>query len=207
MVSSDRMRWAAVVMIIALLGTSIAWVSSGTVDPETAPTDTFGFVRHFIRLGIAGHGPGGPSTAQPNSLSVADLRLGDVLVCRNPGSVYGHWSHATIYLGDGVVLGQDILAGIFLENATDLEWYDDIRVYRPTADDATRQQVVTFARSLVGKPFHLAAHPRDPRQWSCAKIVIHAWALAQVSLSDDRFWQTPDAIVAGPQPLWQRFSR
>jgi hypothetical protein len=171
-----------------------AWAYDGPAVP--APRDGGGFVRHFIHYGLfKGYTAGFPE--RPLALSIPRERLepGDVILGGNPGAVYGEWSHATIYLGDGQVLVQDLLRGISIGELDELAWYDHLRIIRPMASATTRAEVAQTARHYVGGLFNLMSHPQDPWQWTCSRCVHDAYLRHGIHVSDGRFWITPDALA------------
>lgn len=196
----DRVRLGAVSALVVLSLTTVVWLIPPT-DAVNAPRGGVALARHLVRLGVIGAGESSDPVSINPIVAWADLLPGDVLVTRAPGSVYGYWSHATVYLGAGEVLGHDLLRGIFVEPLAGFSWYERVLVLRPHASAEQRAAVVEFSRSLVGRPFHLAAHPADPRQWSCAKAAMFAWASAGIAISDGRFWPTPDALAGGSTPI------
>lgn len=184
--------WSAGIMPVVLL-TVLAW--AWTYDRPDAPAPKTGgtFVRHFIHYGLfKGYAAGSPQNQQNTRLPVELLEPGDIIVCGNPGAVYGDWSHATIYLGDNIVLTQDLLRGIGIEHVSNLSWYDHVRVLRPRIPAAVRA-----ANHHVGQIFNLMSHPHDPWQWNCSRCVEGAYRIQGVEISDGRFWITPDALAAG----------
>ena len=204
--SSDRVR--RVIRSFAFLGVLgfaglMLWAATlpkGQIlivgDVPTAPRDPLQLLRHYLHYGLfAGRG-GGEWPQHTLDLATLDLHPGDIVLCRLPGSVHGTWSHVTVYLGDGRVLSHDLQVGLGTEPLVDLRWYERIRVLRPDQKHGT--EVVVAARALIGSPFHLLAHPSDPWQQTCAKAAVDAWAKFGTTITDGRFWPTPDAIAAGP---------
>lgn len=185
--------------IVLLLGLLMGLWLVPAVDPDHAPRGGMALARHLLRLGLTGTAP--QAMAGCNPIVWAQVEPGDVVVTRSPGSMYGYWSHATVYLGAGQVLGHDLLRGIFVEDIAGFASYERVLVLRPAATTGQQAAVVAFSRDLIGRPFHLAAHPRDPRQWSCAKAALAAWASVGVRIGDGRFWPTPDALAGGPAPV------
>lgn len=192
--------WALPVLIAAL----VAWTLLDDSPEEPAPNGAAAMFRHVIHWGLwrgraaVEAGPG------VNGIARADLRPGDVLLCRTAGTCYGTYSHAGVVVGQGQALGADILAGLFLEPVDWLSDYDEITVLRPGTPEQG-ERAAAAARALVGRPFALHAHPQDPGQFSCGKAAVVAWRNAGVELGDGSFWPSPDAIAAGSHPVISRW--
>jgi NlpC/P60 family len=189
--------WSAgIVPVVLLIVLTWAWTYDG---PDTPAPNTGGaFVRHFMHYGLfKGYGGGWPQNERNGRLPVEQLEPGDLIVCGNPGAVYGEWSHATLYLGGDTVLTQDLLSGIGLGHIDGLAWYDHVRVLRPAVPAATRAAVARTAHRYVGQMFNLMSHPRDPWQWTCSRCVEDAYRTHGIEISDGRFWVTPDALALG----------
>lgn len=189
--------WSAgIVPLVLLLILTWAWTYDG---PDTPAPNTGGaFVRHFIHYGLfKGYAAGWPENDRNTTLPVELLEPGDIIVCGNPGAVYGEWSHATIYLGEQTVVSQDLLSGIGVTHINALAWYDHVRVLRPRLPAATRAAAAHTATRYVGQLFNLMSHPRDPWQWTCSRCVEDAYRRHGVEISDGRFWITPDALARG----------
>jgi cell wall-associated NlpC family hydrolase len=187
--------WSAwSVLVLFALVAVWSWTYAGPDQP--APRDGYTFVRHFIHYGLfKGYAGGSPQHPFARRIPVEPLEPGDIIVCGNPGAVYGTWSHATIYLGEGRVLAQDLLSGIGMERVGSLEWYDHLRVLRPRVSSSLRTAAARTAMGFAGQVFNLMAHPRDPWQLNCSRCVEEAYRLHGIELSDGRFWTTPDALV------------
>jgi len=184
--------WCVPLLLMAVVGWS--WTYAGPDQP--APRDGLTFVRHFIHYGLfKDYAAGIPQHRYATPIPIERLEPGDVVIGGNPGAVYGTWSHATVYLGNGQVLAQDLLAGIGLETVDQLEWYDHVRVLRPRASKEKRAAAAQTARGYIGYTFNLMAHPSDPRQLNCSRCVDAAYRTQGMDLGDGRFWITPDALA------------
>jgi len=175
----------------------VLWAAGyhGAEDP--APRAALGFARHFIAYGLFhGYEAGRPACARPAAIDAGRLEPGDIIIGHNPHGLYGHWSHATLYLGQGQVLMQDITLGISAADLGSLSYYDEILIMRPAVPAALRAGAAQWARQLAGGVFNLSAHPRDLTQWTCAKSVWAAYHEQGVEVADGRFWMTPDSLVS-----------
>lgn len=186
-------------VVPVLLGLVVLWAWADGSPQQPAPREALAFARHFIHYGLfEGATAGTPRHPRRESLATALLAPGDIVLCGNPGAVYGGWSHATIVLDDGRVLGQDLLRGIVSEASDGLAWYDHVRVLRPNVPVTVRAAAGRAARASVGAVFNLVAHPGDPWQLSCARCVADAYREQGIDITDGRFWTTPDALADGP---------
>lgn len=189
------MRWSALCVPL-VLGWALIWAGTYHGPDVPAPPAGLTFVRHFIHFGLfKGYTSGCPINPVAFPLASDQLEPGDIIVCGNPGAVYGTWSHATIYLGNDRVLAQDVLSGIGTESVAQLSWYDHIRIIRPSAAARLRSAAAETAASYQGRVFNLMAHPQDPRQTNCSRCVADAYHAHGVRINDDRFWITPDALA------------
>jgi len=174
----------------------VLWAAGDRSPEEPAPLRGGAFARHFIAYGLFhGYEAGLPACARPAAIDAVLLEPGDIILGHNPHGLYGHWSHATLYLGSNQVLMQDITLGITMADLDSLAYYDEILIKRPAAPPAVRAQAAQWARQLVGGVFNLSAHPRDCSQWTCAKSVWAAYHEQGVEVADGRFWMTPDSLV------------
>ncbi len=111
---------AGVVPVLLALALLWAWTDGSPAQP--APRAGAAFARHFIHYGLfAGASAGAPQHPWGERIGRELLAPGDIILCGNPGAVYGAWSHATILLADGQVLSQDLLRGIGVEDLAGLE--------------------------------------------------------------------------------------
>lgn len=191
----------AAMLSAAALAAFLAWCAAYDGERTAPPRDLVGWIRHFVHFGMFVGLGGGRDVPGWTDIPVAALLPGDLVLCRAPDSVHGTWSHVTIHLGGGEVAWHDLLRGTGGgADVRELGWYARIRVLRPPADDARRAAAVAAARARLGQPFVLLAHPRDPRQGTCAALVADAWRRAGVIVDDGRTWTTPDAIAAAGLP-------
>jgi len=175
----------------------VLWAAGDRSPEDPAPRAAGAFARHFIAYGLFhGYEAGLPACSRPAVIDADLLEPGDIIIGHNPHGLYGHWSHATLYLGQDQVLMQDITLGITAADLGSLSYYDEILIKRPPVPAAVRARAARWARQLVGGVFNLSAHPADLTQWTCAKSVWAAYHELGVEVGDGRFWMTPDSLVA-----------
>jgi hypothetical protein len=190
-------RAGAALGVLAIAG-FLLWAWTDPSPPDDAPRGGWACARHFVNYGLFhGFSAGEPSGDRATPIPRALIEPGDVILCSNPDhDLYGPWSHATVVLEDGNVLAMDLMQGIDEEPLQDLDYYDRLLILRPRATPEQRRAAAAFARARIGGMFCLTAHPRDPRQWTCAKAAHDAYAAQGIELGDGRFWATPGALAA-----------
>ncbi len=132
-----------------------------------------------------------------NEFDFRQLEPGDIVLGGNTGSSWGHWTHAAIYIGDGMVMDNFLRTGVAPRPVTAYnEYYSHAGALRVKLPPEVKAAAVERAKSLVGKPFHLLA-PRDSQAlFYCTKIVW--WAYLQEGYDLDpkgAFWVVPDRIA------------
>jgi hypothetical protein len=195
MAMRDIQKLIAATYISCLL-VIILWSYGYHGTEDAAPAGGVRFARHFIYFGLfKGEETGRRECRYPAVLDTTQLRPGDVILCRNPKGIYGHWSHVTMFMGKDQVIMQNITQGISLGPADELDGYDEILVLRPQVSALIREDAARMAARTVGGVFNLTAHRMDFSQWTCAKSVWWAYRQLGIEISDMRFWITPDALA------------
>jgi len=146
-----------------------------------------------IRRGLSGQIGAGTWHGSPNAFDFSRLEPGDIVIGGNPGASWGHYTHATLYLGEGQVMETLLRQGVSLGPVTrynDYTWAGALRVRVPAE---VRAAAVAAARRLAGLPFYLLAPRRSPEWFYCSKIVWWAYRQAGVDLDPaGGFWMVPD---------------
>lgn len=131
-----------------------------------------------------------------NEFDFSQLEPGDLVLGGNIGSSWGHWTHAAIYIGDGLVMDNFLRPGVAPRPVTAYnEYYSHAGALRVNLPPEVKRAAVEKAKSLQGKAFHLLA-PRDSiGLFYCSKIAW--WSYAQLGYDLDPggpFWIVPDRI-------------
>lgn len=146
----------------------------------------------------------GTWTGVPNTFDFTHLEPGDIVIGGNPGASWGHYTHATLYLGDGKVAETLLRRGVNPGPASAYNNYTWAGVLRVKAPPEVKQKAVAAALGRVGKPFYLLA-PRESDEWFyCTKLVWWAYKQAGVDLDPEGgFWMVPDRFFLSPlvEPL------
>ena len=178
--------------LVALFG----WGATYPDPDDVVPHGTAAFARRFIHFGLfSGYGAG-ESTGAGISVNANLLEPGDILLGHNQKCVYGHWSHVTIYLGDGEILGHDIVSGIFRASLASFDYYSQVRIVRPPGKRAMRAAAAQRAATTIGEIFYLPVERDDPSAWTCAKCIYAAYREHHIDLSNGERLIRPDSIAA-----------
>lgn len=187
------LRWGTLLLAVIL-----AWQAL-TMAPGTR--QTWGVI---LRNALAGRIGVGSWTGVPNTFDFSRLEPGDIVIGGNPGASWGHYTHATLYVGNGQVMETLLREGVNVRPVSrynDYTWAGALRVKAPPA---VKQAAVAAALSRTGRPFYLLA-PRRSAQWFyCTKLVW--WAYKEAGLDLDPgggFWMVPDRFFLSPhvEPL------
>lgn len=179
------------------------WIVSD--DGEGPATHGSAFARRFLHRGLVRGWGAGTDPGAVQILPHARLEPGDILVGANPACAYGDWSHVSLYLGDGEVLGHDLLSGIYRAPVHEFAHYRHLRVLRAHLPAARRAAAAGWAQGLVGGVFCLFAPRADPQRWTCAKAVWAAFARDGLDLAPGAVLVTPAdlAAPAGAAVVWE----
>lgn len=153
----------------------------------------------IIRNALQGRIGVGSWTGVPNPFDFSQLEPGDIVIGGNPGASWGHYTHATLYLGDGLVAETLLREGVNPGPVTrynDYTWAGALRVKAPPE---VKRKAVELARSRVGQPFYLLAPKQSPNWFYCTKLVWWAYHQAGVDLDPDGgFWIVPGRFFLSP---------
>lgn len=135
----------------------------------------------------------GTWTGVRNRFDFTHLEPGDIVIGGNPYASWGHYTHATLYVGDGKVVETLLRQGVNLGPVTQYNNYTWAGVLRVNAPAEVKQKAVEAALGKVGKPFYLLA-PKGSGDWFyCTKMVWWAYHQAGVDLDPEGgFWMVPD---------------
>lgn len=181
-------------LLLGLLVCSVLLANPGYMRrfPETVATAYF----RSVFQGRVGSGYFGGTG---NSLDFSVLRPGDILLGGKPGSSYGHFTHAGLYLGKGEVLEGYVDCGITREDVGHYHRYDWVCVLRVKSPEQVRVRAVQYALQQEGKVFYPAAFKPGERYWNCTKFIWAAYYRQGIDLDSGKdMWVTPDAIYKSP---------
>lgn len=149
----------------------------------------------------------GTWTGVPNAYDFTGLEPGDIVIGGNPGASWGHYTHATLYVGNGQVVETLLRNGVNLGSVSrynDYTWAGALRVNAPPE---VKAKAVAAALSRQGLPFYLLAPRSSPDWFYCTKIVWWAYKQAGLDLDPEGgFWMVPDRFLLSPyvQPVDSR---
>lgn len=133
--------------------------------------------------------------------STAALEPGDIILGHNPGNSWGYWTHAALYVGDGMVVDTLLRYGVHLERVDRFAHaYQRAGVLKISATPAEKAQAVRVARSLLGHPFNLLSGRHQAGWTYCTKVAWYAYDQAGVDIDPGGGnWVVPDNFVRGPR--------
>lgn len=135
-----------------------------------------------------------------NEFDFDQLEPGDLVLGGNTGSSWGHWTHAAIYLGDGMVMDNFLRTGVAPRPVTAYnEYYSHAGALRVKLPQDVKERAVAEAKSLAGKPFHLLAPRQSTALFYCSKIAWWSYVRQGHDLDPDgAFWVVPDRVYESP---------
>lgn len=154
---------------------------------------------NYIYCALKGNWSSGSNSGKGNNLDLNLAKPGDILLGGKPGTGWGHFSHAALYLGDGYILQGFVDWGVTLGKAQRYHEYDWACILRVKVSPEGKFKAINYALEQRSKAFHILALKPGERYWNCTKIVWAAYKKAGVNLdSKNDLWITPDAIFNSP---------
>lgn len=153
----------------------------------------------IFRHAMAGNIGVGSWNGVPNTFDFSQAEPGDIIIGGNPGASWGHYTHATLYLGDGQVAETLLRLGVNpgpVARYSDYTWAGILRV---KASPEVKARAVAAARERQGQPFYLLAPKGSPNWFYCTKLVWWAYKEAGLDLDPEGgFWMMPDRFFLSP---------
>lgn len=182
-------RWGAVA-VLALLVYTVATLEPGSRQLWAV----------MWQQALAGHIGTGNWNGVPNQLDLSQAQPGDIILGRNPGTTWGHWTTAAFYIGDGQVVDSWLMAGTVLAPLEKYRYYTEAAILRLDLPPEVKAAAVRHALTALGKPFYLAAPRRHDNWFYCMKIPWWAYYKAGVDIDPGGgFWVVPDRFLNHPQ--------
>lgn len=183
---------------LAVLATLAVWVCAYQPGDARHLSVNDPYIRHFIRQSLFERHGGDPT--QHVQIDRSLLQPGDLLFGHHPGGSYGHWTHCSIYLGDGQCSQQNLYDGMYTGSVSDfMSGYQAVSIKRASLSDKQRRQVCDFVHQQSGSIFDMAARKHDPRLWNCAKLCWAAYASVDVDLCPASDYILPDFLIDNEQ--------
>lgn len=160
-----------------------------------------GLVNIYLHSIANGHAGTGMPTGRGNSINLALLQPGDIILGSNPGCAYGYYTHAAIYTGGGRAL-EGWLTGIRSIDVRRFWTYDRACILRVKTTPAVRQKAAQMAMRMDGGLFFPLAFKPGERVWNCTKTIWKAYAVQGIDLdSRGDLWVAPDSIYRSPRVM------
>lgn len=179
-------RWGGLLLLLVLL-----W-NVFTMRPATRAIWSL----MIARLGEGAFGVG-YWDGEYNEFDFTQLEPGDLVLGGNTGSSWGHWTHAAIYIGDGMVMDNFLRTGVAPRPVTAYNvYYSHAGALRVKLPSDVKQRAVERAKSLVGRPFHMLAPRHSTSLFYCSKIAWWSYAEEGYDLDPEgAFWVVPDRVA------------
>lgn len=183
------LRWGSLLLLLLLT------YQTFTMRPATRELWAIMFSR--LELGYFGVGYW---DGEFNEFDFSRLEPGDLVLGGNTGSSWGHWTHAALYLGDGMVMDTFLQTGVAPRPVTAYnEYYSHAGALRVKLPREVKEKAVARARSLQGKPFYLLAPRGSTSLFYCTKVVWFVYKELGYDLDPaGPYWVVPDRIARSP---------
>lgn len=180
------LAWAAG-LLAAILIYQVATLSPGTRDLWAVMLERA--ARGWIGVGTPGQ--------NRFDFAAAGLEPGDIVLGHNPGSSWGHWTHAALYVGDGLVVDTLLRHGVYLDRVERFAYaYQASGVLKVQLPPAVKQRAVDEAMAVLGRPFNLLSGRHQDGWFYCTQVVWYAYQRAGVDLDPaGGYWVVPDRFL------------
>ncbi|NPV92219.1 MAG: hypothetical protein HPY50_15740 [Firmicutes bacterium] len=149
----------------------------------------------YVRNLLQGKSSTGVFSGRANDLDFSLAEPGDILLAGDQDGCYGHFTHAGIYLGQGMVLEGYVDCGVSRQRQEHYRYYDWACIVRVKIPREQRQAALEYALQQEYKTFYPIAFKDGERYWNCTKVIWAAYLRQGVDLdSMQDIWVTPDSI-------------
>jgi len=149
-----------------------------------------------ISFSLKGNFADGFFDGKPNLLDFSHLEIGDIILVGNPRSVYGHYTHAAMYVGNGFTVDGNIGEGIRYVPINHYRYYTYGKILRVNLPKEIKLKAAYFAQKEIGKVFFLTTSFDNPYLTYCTKIIYSSYKKANVELiKPSGFLVLPDDIL------------
>ena len=199
------LRRAAITTIIIILLSGLIFFSLKIAQIKEARYQAKGEYPPLMVLALAAAGRGelgsGKFGGKPNHLDLSLLQPGDILLGGNPGSSYGFFTHAGLYVGNNRVVDMYISTGVYLAEAkTYQHYYNRAAILRVKARPGQKKAAVDYALTQIDKPFFILASKKEDGLWYCTKLLWRAYLAQGIDLDTLKgYWVLPDSFWFSPR--------
>lgn len=181
-------------LMAALLASAILLSNPGYIMsfPQTSAH------MYFQNL-LQGKSSTGVFAGRENNLDFSLAEPGDIMLAGDHDSCYGHFTHAGIYLGHGLVLEGYVDCGVSRQQQDHYLDYDWACIMRVKLPREQRLAALNYALKQEFKTFYPVAFKSGERYWNCTKLIWSSYLTQGVDLdSNNDLWVTPDSIYKSP---------
>ena len=147
-----------------------------------------------------GHGGMGRVGDYRNNISFTGLEPGDIIIGGYPDCGYGDYSHAALYIGDGLIIEGYADTGLSVQSLDHFRTYSKVALLNVLAPPEVKAQAVSYALAHCGEVFYPLAFKRGERVWNCSKIMWKAYKEQGIELDPlyDDIWVKPESFKDSP---------
>ncbi|MDR1615982.1 MAG: hypothetical protein LBR98_03110 [Syntrophomonadaceae bacterium] len=161
------------------------------MENRTVITDTEGAVKFYLRSLKQGHGGIGDEGNFNNSISFAGLAVGDIVLGGYPNCGYGEYSHAALYIGEGMVL-EGYGNGIYIQPVNRFRSYSQVALLKVEVAPEVKARAVDYALRQYKEAFYPLAFKKNERVWNCSKIIWKSYEKYGINLDySNDLWIMP----------------
>lgn len=140
-----------------------------------------------------------------NDLDLDLLEVGDIILTRGSDFdklVPGRWTHATMYVGDGMII-ESIEEGVVVRSAEKLLLSNETGVFRVDVEDEVKEAAVDFAQEQIGKPFNVFWFNKQVNgsSYYCSELVWASYQVNGVEIDANPGWSWTYANGVAPTEI------
>lgn len=148
-----------------------------------------------ILLSLKGYFADGFYNGETNTIDFKKLNVGDIIVVGNPKSVYGTYTHAALYIGNGLTVDGNIGEGIRFVPVEHYKYYSYGKILRIKTSDDIKIKACRNIEENVGNVFFLLAPIQNENLTYCTKMIWTSFKKAGIELFKPNGIIVPDDFL------------
>ncbi|MEZ0537125.1 hypothetical protein ACAG39_07705 [Caldicellulosiruptoraceae bacterium PP1] len=148
-----------------------------------------------IVLTLKGYYADGFYNGDVNTIDFKKLKVGDIIIVGNPKSVYGTYTHAALYIGNGLTVDGNIGEGIRYVPVEHYKYYSYGKILRIMTSDDIKIKACINIEENVGSVFFLLAPIQNENLTYCTKMIWTSFKKAGIELFKPNRIIVPDDFL------------